>query len=421
MDDLCFQPITALAEAIAAGELSPVALTDAYLARIEALEPRLNAYITVTADAARTAAKDAENALREHGPRGPLHGIPLAYKDIVDVAGVPTTCGSQVLETNIPERDGQVVARLRDAGAIILGKLNMNEFATILPSEHFGPTVNPWHAEHTPGGSSSGSGVAVAAGLCAGALGTDTGGSIRLPSTYCAVTGLKATHGRVSNRGVLPLAWSLDHIGPMTRTAADAALILDAIAGYDREDLVSRNVPTEPTRRADGTNIANLRGRRLAWIPDFLAEFADPQVARALDAAMSVFRDLGAEIEAIELPLLDGAWTTLEPILCGEASTWHADYIDSVPERYGSKVFKFFSRAREVGTTAYVRGRGKKAAFKRAVLEATASFDALVVPGAMTPPPPPTPPPPSPTPAAASARSPFAQETSAHFAALRWT
>src|SRR5205814_1922306 len=208
--------------------------TQACLARIERLNPALNAFITVTGEQALREAREAEAEIQKGKWRGPLHGVPLALKDLFDTAGGRTTAGGGVFKDRVPEQDAEVVRRLRAAGAVLLGKLNMHEFAyggTSVAS-YFGPVHNPWNLERIAGGSSGGSAAAVAAGLCYGALGSDTGGSIRCPAALCGIVGLKPTYGRVPRDGVLPLAWSLDHVGPMTRTVADAALMLETIAGY---------------------------------------------------------------------------------------------------------------------------------------------------------------------------------------------
>lgn len=386
-NELCFLPISELSRQIANGSLSPVELTEAYLERIETHDPALNAFITLTADEARAQAARAAEEIRTGNYRSPLHGIPLAHKDIVDIAGVPTTCGSRVLGSSPAAQNGAVIDRLIHAGAISLGKLNMNEFATILPSEHYGPTKNPWDAEHSPGGSSSGSGVATIAGLCAAALGTDTGGSIRLPATFCGITGLKATHGRISNRGVTPLAWSLDHIGPMTRSALDASLIYDAIAGFDPSDIVSRDVPHQSASNLASDTLDDLSDLKLARSPSFLASYTDPAVRAALDEAFVIFESLGARIEDVELEHMEDAWPIAERIIQAEATTWHAEHLDRVPQLYGAKVRKFLERARPISAQAYVRARGEKAQFRRNLLVKLSGFDALVVPGALIPPP----------------------------------
>jgi len=247
MADLVWTPMTELARMIATKAVSPVEVVRAHLDRIAALDDRLRSYITVCADAAMQAARAAEADITGGGARGPLHGVPIGLKDLFETAGVRTTGGSKILRDSVPAKDATVVRRLGEAGAIVLGKLNMHEFAYGPEglNDHYGHARNPWDRVEAriAGGSSSGSGVAVAAGLAPGALGSDTGGSIRIPSALCGITGLKPTYGRVSRAGVLPLAWSMDHVGPMARSAADCALMLGAIAGYDPDD------PTTPAAR----------------------------------------------------------------------------------------------------------------------------------------------------------------------------
>ena len=258
--ELCFMTIADLAQQIQQRSISPVEVTQAYLDRIQTIDGQLNSYLTVTAERALQEARAAEAEIQAGSYRGPLHGIPLAHKDIVATKGIKTTCASKVLRDAISDYDATVIERLQAAGSVLLGKLNMNEFATILPSPYYGRVNNPWNVDHSPGGSSSGSGAAVAAGLCAGSLGTDTGGSIRIPAAFCGTVGLKASHGRISLFGVTPLAWSLDHIGPLTRTVTDAAIMLQALAGYDARDLVSREMPvTDYTAKLSG----DIKGLRL--------------------------------------------------------------------------------------------------------------------------------------------------------------
>src|SRR6266851_7400360 len=225
--------------------VSPVELTHECLSRIERLNPKLNAFITVTADSALAEARQAEGEIQHDGWRGPLHGIPIALKDLVDTAGVRTTGGSGVFKDRVPTEDAEIVRRLKAAGAVFLGKLNLHEFAYGGSSaiSYFAPVRNPWDSAYSSGGSSGGAAAAVAAQLCYGAIGSDTGGSIRQPAGYCGIVGLKPTYGRVSNSGVIPLSWSLDHLGPMTRTVTDAALMLQVIAGYDPEATTSTDTP----------------------------------------------------------------------------------------------------------------------------------------------------------------------------------
>src|SRR5579864_8012930 len=265
--------------------VSPVELTQACLARIERLNPALNAFITVTAEQALRDAHDAEAEIQKGKWRGPLHGVPIALKDLFDTAGVRTTAGSGVFKDRVPQQDAEVVRRLRAAGAVLLGKLNMHEFAyggTSVPS-YFGPVHNPWNLDRIAGGSSGGSAAAVAAGLCYGALGSDTGGSVRQPAAYCGIAGLKPTYGRVSTRGVIPLSWSLDHVGPMCRTVGDVALLLQGIAGYDPEDSNSVDAPVPDYAQALRAKISALRlgvPRRVFF------EQIDPEIAAAVNQAI---------------------------------------------------------------------------------------------------------------------------------------
>jgi aspartyl-tRNA(Asn)/glutamyl-tRNA(Gln) amidotransferase subunit A len=380
--ELCFQSISQLSAAVRRRHLSPLELTQAYLERIQAVDAPLNSYLTVLAEQALREARQAEQDIHRHGPRGPLHGIPLAHKDIAFTSGIKTTCGSKVLEHYVPDHDATVIARLRNAGSILLGKLNMNEFATIVPSAYFGPVHNPWQLEHSPGGSSSGSGAAVAAGLCAGALGTDTGGSIRIPAALCGIVGLKATHGRVSIYGVVPLAWSLDHIGPMTRTAADAALMLQAIAGYDPQDDVSQDVPVD--NYTDGLN-GDIRGLRLGVPTSFFPDLTDPEVAKAFDTAVGVLEGLGARIEEVHLPDVDGCWAIAQTIINAEANVWHEPYLQTQADDYGPQVRRFLERGTQTLATEYVKAQKARTRFRRHMLSACGAVDALLTPGALIP------------------------------------
>lgn len=384
-NDVCDLSLAQLAVQIKKRTLSPVEVTQAYLDRIQAIDPQLNSYLTVTAEQALQEAKTAEASLYSHAPCGPLHGIPLAYKDIIATKGVATTCASRVLKDFVPQSDATVIERLRAAGAVMLGKLNMNEFATIIPSPFFGRVSNPWNLAHTPGGSSSGSGAAVAAGLCAGSLGTDTGGSIRIPAAFCGIVGLKATHGRVSLHGVIPLAWSLDHVGPMTRTVHDAALLLHVLAGYDPQDLASCEVPVVDYR-------AQLRGEvsdlRLGIPARFFPDLTDPEVDAAFTAAVRVLEGLGARIEEVQLPPLDNAWSLAQVIINGEAYAWHEPYLQTQAEDYAPQVRKFLERGRETLATEYVKAQRARAQLRRDVLALFRRIDALLTPGGLIPPPP---------------------------------
>ena len=262
-DDLTSLTIAEASERIRRKSVTPTQLTEACLARIEALQPKLNAFITVMKEQALEQARTLDAEQHAGKFRGPLHGIPIGLKDLIDTAGVRTTAASAVFKDRIPTEDAPVVAKLKAAGAIIIGKLNMHEFAygaTSVPS-HFGAVHNPWALDRIAGGSSGGSAAAVRANLCFGALGSDTGGSIRQPSAFCALAGLKPTYGRVSTRGVIPLSWSLDHIGPMCRTVEDAAILLQAIAGYDPQEPTSANVAVPDYAAAFKIKVAPMKLR----------------------------------------------------------------------------------------------------------------------------------------------------------------
>ena len=299
-NDVAFLTISELSELIRNRKVSPVEVTRKMLDRVEKLNPSVNAYITVTSDLAMKSAREAESEIQQKKWRGPLHGIPIALKDLFDTAGVRTTAGSALFKDRVPAQDAEVVRRLKAAGAVLLGKTNMHEFAFGGSSlvTYFGGVHNPWELGRIAGGSSGGSAAAVAAGMCYGALGSDTAGSIRQPAAYCGIVGLKPTYGLVSTRGVLPLSWSLDHVGPMTRSVADAALMLQAISGYDAEEITSV--------RMDVPNYtAALRAKpaavRLGVVRDFFFEGLDRDVEKAIQNALAVLEKLTAGITEVAI------------------------------------------------------------------------------------------------------------------------
>ncbi|HEV8574584.1 MAG TPA: amidase [Dehalococcoidia bacterium] len=318
-------------------KLSPVELTEAYLRSIERLEGKLNAFITITADEAMTAAETAAHEIAKGGYRGPLEGIPIGLKDIFAVRGVRMTAASKILADNVADEDAEVTLRLRAVGAIILGKLNLHEFAfgATGVNPHYGPARNPWDIERITGGSSSGSGAAVASGECPAALGTDTGGSIRIPASLCGIVGLKPTYGRVSKRGVVPLSWSLDHVGPMARTVADAAIVLQAIAGHDQADPSSADEQMpEYAQSLDG----NVRGLRIGIPKQFFFENVDPEVEAAVRSAVRLLGEMGAEIRDIDVPLIDEIPGALTVIMLPEALAYHQKWLRERPDDYGTDV-----------------------------------------------------------------------------------
>ena len=321
---------------IAERMLSPVELTEALLARIAALEPQLNAFVRIEAESALAEARRAEAEAARGELRGPLHGVPFGLKDIIDAAGLPTTAHSKLLMQSPPaETDAFVAARLKAAGGILIGKMATHEFAIGGPSFDlpWPPARNPWNPGTMPGGSSSGSGAAVAAGLMAGALGSDTGGSVRNPASSCAIVGLKPTYGRVSRRGVLPLSFSLDHVGPLTRGVADNALMLGVIAGHDPADPGSARVPVPDF--AVGLD-HGVRGCRIGVIRHFFERDieAAPEMAAALEAALQVLAGLGAEIVEIETRPLQEYAACNRVILLSEAFAIHRKWLSERPEDY---------------------------------------------------------------------------------------
>jgi len=332
MDD--FPTISEAAKRIRTGEISPVELTRTCLDRIATLNDELHAFITVTGEQALEQARLAESEISAGAWRGPLHGIPIAHKDMVCTRGVRTTAHSNLLRDWIPESDATVHTRLTAAGAISLGKLALWEFASGLPGPNvaFPPARNPWNTEYSPAGSSSGSGTAVSAGLCLGATGTDTGGSIRFPAAACGIVGMKPTYGRVSVHGVLPLAPSLDHVGPMTRTVRDNALMLQAMAGYDPADPTSADEPVRNFQRLIGQD---LRGFKIA-IPRTYIDTTphDGDCVEAFDRAIDVLVRLGVELVEFDFPSLYRAGDVTTRILLAEALGHHLPNLLGNPEAY---------------------------------------------------------------------------------------
>jgi aspartyl-tRNA(Asn)/glutamyl-tRNA(Gln) amidotransferase subunit A len=316
------------------GSATPSAATEAYLARIAALDPKVRAYTAVTREAALAQAAEADARFRAGAPRGPLDGVPIALKDVLCTRGIATTCGSRILETYVPPYDATVYARLRAAGSVLLGKLNMDEFAMGSSTENsaFFTTRNPWDLGRVPGGSSGGSAAAVAADMAAATFGTDTGGSIRQPAAFCGNVGLKPTYGRVSRYGLVAFASSLDQVGPFTKTVADAALVLRVIAGADPMDSTAASVGVPDYRAALGGDVAGLR----IGIPrEYFIDGMDPEVERAVRAAVDVLRGLGAKTEEVSLPHTEYGLAAYYLIGPAEASSNLARY-DGV--KYGLRV-----------------------------------------------------------------------------------
>ena len=367
------------ADLIETKRVSPVDLTRVYLDRTRALDQELKAFITRPDEETIAAARQAEREIARGGYRGPLHGIPIAIKDLINVAGVRTTGGSKILTDNVAPEDAPAVARLRAAGAIIYGKTALHEFAYgptgINP--HYGTPSNPWGADRVPGGSSSGSGVAVAAGLCAAALGSDTGGSIRIPASLCGVVGLKPTYGRVSRRGALPLAWSLDHIGPMARRVEDCALLLQVLAGHDPFDPASAPVPVPDYRRDLRGGVACLK---IGVVREYFFDHVDPEVVGAVEAAVGVLVAAGAEMQEVSFPLVQHAAMINAPIIQSEAAAYHLPFLRSHWHDYSPQVRLRLLGGLGATGAMYVNAQRARAIMVRQALELLQQVDVLLMP-----------------------------------------
>jgi aspartyl-tRNA(Asn)/glutamyl-tRNA(Gln) amidotransferase subunit A len=369
--------------------ISPVELTQACLARIEALNPALNAFITVTPESALAAAHSAEAQMARGRWKGPLHGIPIAVKDLLDTAGIRTTAASALFKDRVPAEDAEVVRRLRAAGAILLGKLNMHELAFGGSSaiSYFGAVRNPWDVAYSPGGSSGGSAAAVAGGLCYAALGSDTGGSIREPAAYCGIVGLKPTYGRVSTRGAIPLSWSLDHIGPITRTVSDAALMLQVIAGYDSQDPGSLDLPV-PDYVTDIA--ASTSALRLGILKDYFYEKLHPDIEAAMQNALAVLESLTYSVQEVAPFATDGTYASvMNPymaIFSAEAYEFHKDYIAKSPELYQPLTLKRLRAGADVTMSTYIQSRRQLEQIRHAVVRRFDDVDLLITPTTTVPP-----------------------------------
>lgn len=384
MSDLCELSLAELSREIGQGRVSPLEATEACLQRIEARDGVLNSFLSVCAEAAREEARGLTEELAAGGRRGPLHGVPLAMKDLFETRGLTTTAGSRILGEWVPDRDATAVRFLRNAGMVLLGKLNMHEFAfgTTTENEHYGPVRNPHDPERIAGGSSGGSAAAVAGGLCYGSLGSDTGGSIRCPAAVCGIVGLKPTYGRVSRTGVVPLAWSLDHVGPMTRTVEDAALLLEGIAGHDPADSTSvrRTVPAY-TRELE----AGVRGLRLGVPREYFWEALPPEVETVVRAGIERLRAGGAEIREVSLPWMDLASAAQAVILRAEATAYHSRWLRTRSDEYGPKIRLRLLEGVFLTATDYLDAQRARRFVRRELLRVLAGVDALLTPAVPVP------------------------------------
>lgn len=383
MDDrLTSLTIAEAAKLLAKGEISPVALTQAHLARIEQEDQRLNAFITLTPELALRQAHQAETEIQRGEYKGALHGIPVALKDLFETQGVRTTAGSSFFAGHVSEEDAAVVERLKSAGAVLLGKLNMHEIALGVTNEnpHFGDVCNPWNERCISGGSSGGNAAALAARLCMGTLGSDTGGSIRIPSALCGVVGLKPTRGRVSLRGVIPLSWNLDHVGPMARSVVDVALILQSVAGYDPADPWSVDMPVDDyTTKLD----RGVQGWRVALADgEYFSDPAvvDPQVRQAVLHAAHIFETLGAKVvlkpfpEARQAAMANGLMTT------SDAAAFHHQRLVEQPQGFGKDVLTRLQTGAAYTSTEYALARRTQTELRHQFIHFFEAFDLLLMP-----------------------------------------
>lgn len=383
-DDLAFATIAELAPRLAAKEISPVEVTDVMLARIERYDPALNSYITVTADSARHAARAAEAAIMAGHHLGPLQGIPVALKDLYATRGVATTYGSRLFADWVPDFDAAAVERLKRAGAVILGKTNLHELAygTTSANAHYGVVGNPWRPDHHPGGSSGGSAAAVAAGLAYAATGSDTGASIRQPAACCGIVGIKPTFGRASKFGALPLSWSQDHVGPLTRSVADAALLLQVLAGYDPRDPTSVDRPV-PDFSADLDK--GVQGLRIGVVRGFFFDDCDPEIVGAVDAAIQVLEDQGARIDEIVLTDMDAAYAAGVITIAVEGAAYHAADLRERPELFSDELRAGFELGSFYQATDYVQAQRLRRHLIDQVRRDMAGLAAIVMPTAPVP------------------------------------
>lgn len=377
--ELCYLSLRSLGTLIQRREISPVETTEAVLDRVDKIDRQLNSFITLLRDQALDQARAAEQEIANGQYRGPLHGIPIALKDLYYTKGIRTTAGSKILSDFIPTYDATVVSRLQDAGAILIGKLNMHEFArgATNSSSLIGACYNPWDTLRVTGGSSGGSGAAVAAGLCYGALGSDTGGSIRIPAAFCGIVGLKPTYGRVSRHGVFPLSWSLDHVGPMTRTVTDAALMLQTIAGHDRQDPTTR-AAVVPDYTAPLTE--DIEGVRLGIPQEFYFEQLDSEVSESVRAAIQTLERAGAHTEEISLPLSQYAGAAGRIISLTEAAEIHEPFLKTRLADYSPDVRAGFLTGQLILGKHYIKAQRLRSLIRQEMAAALQRVDALITP-----------------------------------------
>ncbi len=377
--ELCYLSAGELSRLIRDKEISPVEIIDAHLARIEATEPALNSFITLLPEQAREVARRAESQIQAGNYRGPLHGVPVGLKDLFNTAGVRTTSGSRIFDNFVPAEDCTVAARFQRAGAILLGKLNMHQFAYGPTGENFdyGHMHNPWNPELVTGGSSGGSGSAAAAGQCTITMGSDTGGSVRIPAALCGIVGLKPTYGLVSRAGLTPLSWCLDHPGPMVRTVEDAALTLNAIAGYDPKDAASASGEV-PNYTAALTG--SVEGLRIGLPREYFEAPLDPEGETSVRTAVSQLEDMGATITEVSLPMFRDSQAISGAILMAEAAAYHRELLARDGDKLTPSVRLRLEAGLFVTAADYLKAQQARARFNREMAQLFQEVDLLAGP-----------------------------------------
>lgn len=378
-DDILWLPISQLAPKLRRKEISPVELARLTLDRIARLEPKLNSYITVLQESALREASAAEKEMMSGRYRGPLHGVPISVKDIYAIKGVRTTAGSKILRDSISDDDATVVLRLRKAGAVLVGKTNLHEFSYGVTSNnpHFGPVHNPWDLRRVPGGSSGGSAAAVASALCAASMGSDSGGSIRIPSAACGTSGIKPTYGRVSRFRVVPLAWSVDHAGPLARTAEDAAFVLQAIAGYDPNDETSDRKPVPDYAKS---LTGSVRGLRLGIPQNYFFEHIDSEIEWAVHAAVKILEGAGAKGVPVTLPHLEHSPGMAAQITLVEATSYHEPFMKKHIDDYGEEPRTKLEAGMYFLATDYVKSQRARTLLRQSFDQAFRNADVILAP-----------------------------------------
>lgn len=381
MEDLCFRSIIELADLIRTRQITPVELTKSFIQRIEELEPRINAFITVTREDALASAHQAEKEVMQGTYRGPLHGIPVGIKDLYNTKGIRTTSGSTIFKDFVPNEDSTVVQRLKNAGAVVIGKLMMTEFAFGAQgkNEHYGSVRNPWNTEYITGGSSTGSGASVGAAECPLSLGSDTGGSVRVPASLCGVVGLKPTYGLISRFGMTELSWSLDHVGPLARTVEGVAAALQVLAAYDPKDPTSVNGPQVDYVASLNSTVEGLRigiPKEYAW------DIVDAEVESVVRTASDQLESLGASVEEASVPHMEDMGLVMSTIIPADAATVHRSMVLSRGHEYDSITRLHLESGLFISAADYVKAMRLRSALNREIHGAFRQADVLVMPTA---------------------------------------